>query len=80
MPKIRGLSQTEPRGQGDASWGACAQTRDASKNTISVGFYRFPKLPQLPSEVGLRKTGHTPDVRASEFQLVFGALPKLGSP
>ena len=33
VPKIRGLSQTEPRGQGGASWGACAQIRDASKNT-----------------------------------------------
>ena len=34
VPKIRGLSQTEPRGQGGALWGACAQTCDTSKNTI----------------------------------------------
>ena len=33
VPKIRGLSQTEPRGQGGASRGAYAQTCDASKNT-----------------------------------------------
>ena len=33
VPKIRGLSQTEPQGQGGALWGACAQTHDTSKNT-----------------------------------------------
>ena len=48
VPKIRGLSQTEPRGQGGASWGACAQTRDVPKNTSSIispfhlwSFHRF---------------------------------------